>query len=132
MSGELTRIDYLIVGIGVNVNQKQFEQDIEQTATSLSLEAGSQVSRMDLLIQFLSEFEKLYDRFIKENDYLPVLETVRNCSSLLGRQIDVIRGDIRRPAKALQILADGRLEVVYEDGSHEMLSGGEVSVRKSG
>ncbi|SMP70253.1 biotin--[acetyl-CoA-carboxylase] ligase [Anoxynatronum buryatiense] len=129
-SGELTRIERLLVGIGVNVNQQAFSGEIAAVATSLRIMMEQPVSRVALLMLFLEIFEKCYDDYVLHQSYGAVLRVVREHSMLLNQPIDVIRGDQRVAARAVSIHEDGRLEVVYEDGQSELLAGGEVSVRR--
>ena len=51
-----------------------------------------------------------------------------NCVTL-GKDIQVLRGDSIRPGKAIDLDEDGGLLVQYPDGSKEIVSSGEVSVR---
>ena len=62
MSAEIDRIDYVVLGIGLNVNTPQalFPKEIGEIATSLAEELGGRVSRVRLLQSFLEEFEGLY------------------------------------------------------------------------
>jgi BirA family transcriptional regulator, biotin operon repressor / biotin---[acetyl-CoA-carboxylase] ligase len=130
MTGELTRIESLLVGIGVNVNQHFFTGEIQKTAASLAQLTGKEVSRITLLAVFLQEFEKLFDDFVERDHYEPVLEIVRNNSPLLNQRINIFRGNDCLPATAIQVHEDGRLEVQYDDGRRELLAGGEVSIRR--
>ena len=129
ISGELNQMESLIVGIGLNVLQESFPGEIKETAGSLLGITGKKVARTALLTDFLKRFEDMYQMFIEQGNYGPVLSVVRKYSMLLNRRIDIIRGNTRTPATAVAIHEDGRLEVVYDDQVHELLSGGEVSVR---
>ena len=129
MTGELNRIEHMYVGIGLNVNQMSFPPDISTTATSLLQSVHQKTSRSQLLAAFLNQFEDIYDAYVKHQDYAPVLEIARTHSSLLGKPVNVIRGEKKQPGTALQLHEDGRLEVEYPNGERELLSGGEVSIR---
>ena len=130
MAGELSRVEYMLVGVGINVNQQRFPEELAETATSLFMQTNQVTSRHRLLASFLNFFEAHYDCWINEQSYQPVLELVRKASSLINHPIYVIRGDERIKGRAVAISDDGGLEVVYEDGTREVLMGGEVSVRK--
>ncbi len=129
MTGELNRIEHLFVGIGVNVNQKNFPADIQETAASLYSKTHRQTSRSRLVAAFLKHFEGYYDAYVTQHVYDVVLEVARAQSSLLGKPVNVFRGEKKQPATAVQLHEDGRLEVVYSSGERELLSGGEVSIR---
>jgi BirA family transcriptional regulator, biotin operon repressor / biotin---[acetyl-CoA-carboxylase] ligase len=134
MSAELTRINYVIVGIGINVNidEADFPEDIKPIATSLKVETKASVNRKELVGKILSNFENLYLKFIKENDIETSLHICRQNSALLGREIMIVKRDGNVEAKALDIDAEGRLLVQYADGSEEYVISGEVSIRGKG
>jgi BirA family transcriptional regulator, biotin operon repressor / biotin---[acetyl-CoA-carboxylase] ligase len=134
MSAELTRINYVIVGIGINVNidEADFPEDIKAIATSLKAETKASVNRKELVGRILNNFEKLYLKFIKENDIKTSLHICRENSALLGRDIMVLRRDGSVEAKALDIDEEGRLLVQYGDGRQEYVISGEVSIRGKG
>lgn len=64
-SGETDMVDYIIVGIGINVNETidDFPDEIKDKATSIMLETGKVVSRKQLLCNVISEFDGLYCKF---------------------------------------------------------------------
>jgi BirA family transcriptional regulator, biotin operon repressor / biotin---[acetyl-CoA-carboxylase] ligase len=134
MSAELTRINYVIVGIGINVNidEADFPEDIKAIATSLKTETKASVNRQELVGKILNNFETLYLKFIKENDIKTSLHICRQNSALLGREIMVVKRAGNVEAKALDIDAEGRLLVQYADGSEEYVISGEVSIRGKG
>lgn len=129
MAGELTRIDYLIVGIGINANNEGFLEEFQHIATSLAKEKGEKVDRKTLILRLLKEFEGLYEDYINQGTLEKTLAIIRNYSAVLGRTILVIRGEQRLKATVLRIDEEGLLEVKYEDGKRELLMSGEVSVR---
>lgn len=51
----------LVVGIGLNVNQSAFPEQIAGRATSLFLETGHEADRTELLARILADFEVIYD-----------------------------------------------------------------------
>lgn len=56
--GEIVK--QLLIGIGVNINQEIFPDDLEQIATSLKQETKKEYNKADILVDFLNEFEKIY------------------------------------------------------------------------
>ena len=59
----MERINYMVVGVGINVNQEEndFPEEVRASATSLKAQTGSDISRVKLVQAFLLEFEKWYD-----------------------------------------------------------------------
>src|SRR5713226_7185810 len=66
MHAEPGQVRFVIVGIGLNVNQEKFGSDLRAIATSLRIETGKPQSRLDLLVRLLREFENDYNRFLRE------------------------------------------------------------------
>jgi BirA family biotin operon repressor/biotin-[acetyl-CoA-carboxylase] ligase len=58
LNAEVTRIRYLVVGIGINVHQPQFPADLREIATSLHIETGRDWSRQDLLAALLQSLHR--------------------------------------------------------------------------
>jgi BirA family transcriptional regulator, biotin operon repressor / biotin---[acetyl-CoA-carboxylase] ligase len=58
MNAEATRVRYIVVGVGINVNQASFPKDLP--ATSLRLATGSEWSRVDLAAALLKSLHREY------------------------------------------------------------------------
>jgi BirA family biotin operon repressor/biotin-[acetyl-CoA-carboxylase] ligase len=134
MNAELTRINYVIVGIGINVNisEEDFPKDLIDIATSLKIETKASISRQLLVSKILNSFERLYLEFINENNIEASINICKENSALIGKEILVIRKDAKIEAKALDIDDEGKLLVEYKDGKQEYLISGEVSIRGKG
>ncbi|GAI28064.1 unnamed protein product, partial [marine sediment metagenome] len=63
MSAELDIINWVVVGIGINVNidYREFPEDIQENTISLKEASGKEVLRVKLVQTFLQEFEKYYE-----------------------------------------------------------------------
>lgn len=132
MSVSASNINYVIVGIGLNVNlaKDDFSEDIQATATSLMIESGKCWDRKKLLSSILYNFEALYIKFTKNNDFKASLDICIENSALIGQEILVINRDSIVKATALGIDEEGKLIVQYANGTYEHLISGEVSIRK--
>src|SRR5581483_5026330 len=60
MSAEATRVRHIVVGIGINVNQTRFPEELQSVATSLQVTTGSEWSRMDLCAALLKSLDREY------------------------------------------------------------------------
>ncbi len=131
MSCELTMVNFVVLGIGINVNvdASDFGEDISKIATSLKLEVGMEIDRKKLVARILNNLENLYDDYIEREDIKKSISICREKSILIGKEIRVIRKGIEINARALELKEDGSLVVEYEDGKHEALISGEVSIR---
>jgi len=124
------KIDYVVVGIGINVNQKppDFPQNLRKTATSLRQVVGKKINRAELTAEFLNNFEKEYKKYQK-NQLAGSLKRVRLYSSLLGQKITIKAGDKLLTGKAVNIDKTGAL-IIEMGGKKVIVSGGEVTVIK--
>jgi len=64
MHAEPNQVRFVIVGIGINVNQEKFPAELSAIATSLRVETGRPQSRLELVVRLLREFETDYNQFI--------------------------------------------------------------------
>ena len=121
-------IDYVVIGVGINVHNSYFPSEIADTATSLELELGHGVARERLVEQVLQEFEKCYALFLQAGDLQLLKEDYQKLSANKGREVCVLdpHGEYRGIAKG--ITDDGELVVETKEGTR-LVSGGEVSVR---
>ncbi len=58
LNAEVTRVRHLVIGIGVNVHQPQFPEDLRSVATSLHIETGRDWARQELLIALLQSLHR--------------------------------------------------------------------------
>jgi len=131
MSSELNMINYVIMGIGINVNlnKEDFFKDISKVGTSLKIEADKKVNRKKLLAKVLNRFEELYTPFVEKEDIGETIRICRENSALIGKEVRIICGEEERVGKVLNIRDDGKLAIEYKNGKVENLLSGEVSVR---
>ncbi|KGN03196.1 biotin--acetyl-CoA-carboxylase ligase [Clostridium novyi A str. 4570] len=131
MSGELNKINYIVMGIGINVNieSEDFPGDIKDIATSIKIEAGKKVKRKELVASIFNNFEKLYDEFINSGTIKGSINICRENSALIGNDVKIIKRNEEVFAKAIGLTEDGELIVEYNDGKVDKIVSGEVSVR---
>lgn len=128
LSAEIERINYIILGIGINVKTMEFVEEISDVATSLYKE-NYKVSRVDIVKNILEEFENLYFKYVKENSKEETLNICRKYSAVIGKEIYLIKGEERELVKCLDINEDGNLIVERKDKSIKEIMSGEVSIR---
>ncbi len=117
-------LDFVVLGIGVNVAAVDFPPDIAAIATSLGNE-GCTVDRNALIAAILEEWEAAYAT-IGSGDFLAE-SRARSC--VLGRRVTVARGSEQFTATATAINDRGYLIVQKDDGNTITLPSGEVSIR---
>lgn len=128
-STDLEYINYVVVGIGVNVNQTFFPAELTDKASSLLLELGHSVNRGAVLGEFLNRFEAYYEIFIETEDMSGLIDTYNEMLVNCGREVKIIEKDRERILKAIGIDENGGLIVENPEGVRESIISGEVSVR---
>jgi len=119
------RMDYVVMGIGVNVGKMAFPEDLAGIATSVSNEAGAEISRNAFAAALMDEINVLWPELAGGS----FMEEYKNRSNVIGRDVTVLRGDDRYAAKAVDIDDEGSLIVELPDGAKKTLHSGEISVR---
>ena len=129
MVGEMGQVDYVVIGVGINVHYKEtdFPPELRDRATSLAMLTDKPVSRVKLAAAMIDAFARMYDVCRTEPE--TYVERYRALSATVGREILVIQGAQSRPAYAVGICSDCGLVVRYPDGTEEVLHYGETSIR---
>lgn len=128
LSAEIERVNYIVVGIGMNVKNFDFNQELEQKATSLYKE-NYYLSRVDVVSQILCEFEKLYKKYIEKNDKKETLSICKEYSAIINKDVYIINGDKKELVKCIDINDDGNLLVKDINNNVKEILSGEVSIR---
>ncbi len=128
LSAEIERVNYIVVGIGMNVKDTDFEEELKDKATSLYKE-NYNVSRVDIVKEILCQFEKLYLDYIEKDDKKEVLDICRQYSAIINKEIYVIKNDQKELVDCIGINEEGNLIIKNKDGKLEEIMSGEVSIR---
>lgn len=129
MSTELMEIQYVVIGTGINVNIKEFPEEIKETATSLFLETGKTHNRSRIIAEIMKAFEEYYEIFAETEDMSGLMEQYNKSLVNLGREVCVLApsGEFRGICEGID--DQGSLIVRREDGTVSHVVSGEVSVR---
>ncbi|MBQ7288851.1 MAG: biotin--[Clostridia bacterium] len=122
---EEQRMDYVIVGIGVNCGPQAFPPELRDIATSIENETGIPLNRSLLVAEILKRIEI----GLKTMENRAFLSACRSRSALLGKTVTVYRGAACYSATAVGIDDEGALQVKTQDGVVQSLVSGEVRVR---
>lgn len=122
-------VDYAIIGIGINCSQKEtdFPEEIRNIAASLEMITEKAVDRAKLAAALIEELEKINRELISGKADL--MRRYRSECVTIGQSISLLRGDVVRHGKALELDDDGGLVVQFDDGHLETVNSGEVSIR---
>lgn len=129
MSVERDYIHHIVVGIGINVNEETFPEEISPMATSLKMEKGSIISRANLLSDILFQFEKDYETFLAATNLQPFVTEYNRMLVNKGALVRVLDPKAEFTGIAGGINNEGTLIVFKEDGQIVHVYAGEVSVR---
>lgn len=129
MSLDGTAIKYVVIGVGINVNQKIFSEELADKATSLSLEFSKEFDREMIISSVMEEFYKYYDRFLASGDLLYLQETYNQMLVNRDREVRIHEPGNEYEARAIGINEQGELLVETADGKQRNIYAGEVSVR---
>ena len=132
MTGEIGRIDYIVVGIGINVNisRDEFPEEIRDVAASLYEINGEPLARVKIFRAVLEELDKLYQE-VNVNGFDDILRRWRKYNSTLGKNIRVVSAidsDKYFDGKAIDLNSDGALIVETAQGRQTVYAG-DVSIR---
>jgi len=130
MSAETDRVNFVILGIGVNLNMTlvQFPADVRTPATSLLLEQGLPVNRAQFAATMLGELDRLYTDFLRHG-FGPVRDEWQQRCNANGREIVVSEAGVVTVRGMFQgIDGDGALLVQSPGGMVERILSGDVRV----
>ena len=122
------KIDYAVIGVGINVNIREFPEEMADKATSLYLEGGREFDRSQIPGLVMEAFEKYYEKFAATCDLSGLKEEYE---SILANYNQPVRVLAKEPYEGVArgITDGGELLVEKTDGTIVAVSAGEVSVR---
>ena len=128
MSAEFDAVEYVITGIGINVDHTSFPEEIAFKATSLLLETGRHIDKNEFLTCVL---EHLENEFVKNNLELTptALSEYTDLCATVGRSVTFQRGTRRISGMAVGVSEHGELKVMMSDGTISLVNSGEVTVQ---
>jgi BirA family transcriptional regulator, biotin operon repressor / biotin---[acetyl-CoA-carboxylase] ligase len=129
MSAETEKVNFIILGIGININMKesQFPPDLRHPATSLEIEAGHPLSRLALTRNLLQSLDRLYHSYLADG-YEPIRAEWLRHADMIGRTIRVSFQDKEVMGEAAGIDDDGALLLRHADGRLERVLAGDVTI----
>ena len=122
------KIDYAVIGVGINVNIREFPEEMADKATSLYLESGREFDRNQIPGLVMEAFEEYYEKFAATCDLSGLKEEYE---SILANYNQPVRVLAKEPYEGVArgITDGGELLVEKNDGTIVAVSAGEVSVR---
>ena len=130
LHAEADQVHYLVIGIGINVNNEaaDFPEPLAQIATSLRIESGTKVDRLQLLQRFCANFEETYDRYLQRG-FQPVKEEWESLSYTIGRWVSVQTISQSLEGRAVGLDDEGVLLLEDEAGNRHKVYSADVHYR---
>lgn len=131
LSAEMDRVNFIVIGAGLNVHvdRDEFPPELVDIATSLKIETGKYIPRVPLLRSILESLEIWYKVWLNDG-FVPVLKKWRELCVILDCPVTVHTLKGSYVGHALDVDESGALMVQTSDGTVQRLVAGEVSVRK--
>ncbi len=124
-----SNIKYVVIGVGINVNQKYFSAEIRKKATSLSVELSKDFERDVIMDAVLERFFHHYKMFLGMSNLSFLLETYNRMLVNRDKEVVIHEPGNEYEARAIGINQQGELIVETLDGNRQEIYAGEVSVR---
>ena len=124
-------IDFVVIGIGINVNigYNQLPSGIQHIATSLAVETGSQIDRMELIISLYENIAKWYNELTRKG-YDAINEKWLNLAPMIGQTVQVMFQDEVVSGKALGLDYGGSLIILTGNNERVIVSAGDATIIK--
>jgi BirA family biotin operon repressor/biotin-[acetyl-CoA-carboxylase] ligase len=124
MKGDCDNIDFIIIGVGVNLNSSSVEypEEIKNSAISLKEITGGEINRLDFLNLFLLNFERNYLDFL-QGGFPVILERWIRKSAIINQKIKVTNYNEVITGAVTEVTHDGNLIVTTDNGTCLVNSG---------
>jgi BirA family biotin operon repressor/biotin-[acetyl-CoA-carboxylase] ligase len=119
--------DYVIVGVGININQSRFNKKISNIATSLKILLKKEINKEKVLNQFLKEFNLLYNQY-KNKKYKKILREWKYYYGTIGKDVKVISLNKNFYGKVIDVDNDCNLILRLKNNKIKKIIEGDVFV----
>ena len=124
-----SKIRYVGIGTGINVNIPGFPRELSDKATSLFLESGKRTDRNQVIALVMEAFEKNYEIFDKTHDLSLLKNEYEEILANYGQPVRILDKNNPYEGVCTGINNKGELLVRLSDGTEKAVGAGEVSVR---
>lgn len=131
MNAEIDHVRYVVLGIGIDVNQtaSDFTGELARIATSLKVATGQTIDRPRLAERVLRELDHDYRRVLKRQFSAVAEEWASHCTTI-GKQVNVDIGPRRISGRAEALDDSGALLLRTQHGRMQRVMGGDVTIGK--
>ncbi len=129
ISMEMDAVDFIVVGIGLNINTKKedFSREIKRLATSVFIETKKRFSRAKILGEYLKWYETYYDIF-KEKGFKPVSSRWKELTDIIGKRITVDMISKKYVGRVVDVDDEGVLILKDDKGKLHRIYSGDITV----
>jgi len=125
----LGKENYVVVGVGMNVNQTKFHKSIKDITTSLKIQFKKPIDKNEILNQFLKEFSKLYSQY-KNKKYKKILNEWKAWCDTIGKDVKVKTLSQNFYGKVIDVDKDCNLLIKLKNKKIKKIIEGDVFVVK--
>ncbi len=122
-----SKVERLVTGIGINVNQTMFQGNFNIPPTSIKLESNENIERERLLAEVLNNFEELLEKISTEPE--AILKDWKSRCRMIGEKIEVSDDNVTKYGIFDDIDENGFLLLKSRDNKIEKIHFGDVSVQ---
>ncbi len=129
LSTEMDAIDYIVVGLGLNVNTpfERFTEEIRGSATSIFIEKGESFPRVKLIQAYLKWYETYYEMF-KTKGFKPIIHRWKELTDFIGQRIKVDMIGKKHIGNVVDVDHDGVLILKDDQGESHRIFSGDVTI----
>lgn len=131
MKTSVNKVDFIVLGMGINVNINfnQLPEEISNLATSLAIETGREISRLELIISLYENLAKWYKQLL-QNGFGQIKEKWLNLTPMIGQTVQVIFREEAVSGKAIDLDEDGSLTLLTDKNETLQISAGDATILK--
>ena len=124
-------VNFIVLGIGINVNinNDQFPDEIRDLATSLVIETGNKISRLELIISLYENLTKWYKQFLKKG-FSSIREKWLSLTPMIGQTVQVMFHEETVSGEAIGLDEDGSLILLTDKNETIRISAGDATILK--
>jgi BirA family biotin operon repressor/biotin-[acetyl-CoA-carboxylase] ligase len=115
-------VEYVILGVGINVNQRVFSPGLQNRATSLALQTGNEVDRLAVLRAVLESLEQNYEMY-SVSGFDKILPAWLERAPMIGAQITADMQGTIITGTVTGVSSEGGLQLHTDAGDHTLFAG---------
>ncbi|GKX28359.1 bifunctional ligase/repressor BirA [Vallitalea longa] len=129
MNSEIDYVNFVVVGIGINVNIEEFPPELDKMATSLMIEGNQIYKRKRIINKTLEIFEVYYKKYLETEDLTNIIAEYNECCINIGRNVKVTSRSQNLKGIVKEVTRKGELIITDPQGEDIEITSGEVSIR---